>query len=124
MLFYTQSAFYTRQPVFYTVFRVYTQSVVRDPFLILAFSNYSRPTETFSTGKNISRPEKIFLVRPKISHSIKTRDYEEREHIPVPNDSFFQSILNFAPCCESYFSSHSHGYAANDQRIKCHKGHS
>ena len=52
------------------------------------------------------------------------RDDEERDHIPVPNDSFFQPILNFAPCCESYFSSHSHGRAANDQRNKCHKGHS
>ena len=26
-----------------------------------------------------------------------SRDYEVREHIPVPHDNLFQSILNFAP---------------------------
>ena len=27
----------------------------------------------------------------------RTRDYEVREHIPVPHDNLFQSILSFAP---------------------------
>ena len=34
----------------------------------------------------------IATVKPVI-----TRDYEVREHIPVPNDNLFQSILSFAP---------------------------
>ena len=34
------------------------------------------------------------------------------EHVPVPHESISQSILNFSPCCENYFSSRSHGCAA------------
>jgi len=30
------------------------------------------------------------------------RENEAREHIPVPYDNLFQSILSFAPLCESY----------------------
>ena len=49
-----------------------------------------------------------------------SREDDLREHIPMPHDSFFQSILSFAPRCESYFSSRPHGRAANNQRIRCH----
>ena len=30
-------------------------------------------------------------------HGTNPRDYEVREHIPVPHDNLFQSILSFAP---------------------------
>ena len=32
-----------------------------------------------------------------IYHVLEQRDYEAREHIPVPHDNLFQSILSFAP---------------------------
>ena len=37
------------------------------------------------------------------NYFLKTRENEIREHIPVPYDNLFQSILSFATCYQSYF---------------------
>ena len=57
--------------------------------------------ETFSSWKmqmvQIYRAKEILLLFST------SRDYDLREHIPVPYDNLFQSILSFASRCQSYF---------------------
>ena len=50
-----------------------------------------------------------------IKQPLITRDYDLREHISVPHDNLFQSILSFASSCGSP-NSRSHDRAANAQR--------
>ena len=50
------------------------------------------------------------------NYFLKTRENAMREHIPVPHDNLFQSILSFASRCQSYFQSRSHDPAGNRQR--------
>ena len=58
----------------------------------------------FSKKMFIILSKKIYLKDGSFfSILVQTRDYDLREHIPVPYDNLFQSILSFASRCQSYF---------------------
>ena len=54
---------------------------------------FSRPGKSWNKATD---PGKLWKY-------VQPRDYDLREHIPVPYDNLFQSILSFASRCQSYF---------------------
>ena len=65
-----------------------------------------------SGNLNTTTHSNVILVCDNIN-CISPRDYQVREQIPVPYDNLFQSILSFAPRCESYFWFRPHGRATH-----------
>ena len=91
-----------------------------------AFSNFSwvvwtRPQYSLlSSITNQTWRSKLLKLRtgPQTSteYQIRSRDHEVREHIPVPYDNLFQSILSYASRSQSYFWSWSHDHTASAQQ--------